>query len=200
MRAEVKDELLQSIDRVLSPIGRIGQVETYELVISFIRKELDEPESAESPMKTALIAFSGTLVSAMLGGSKEPDPLFRSKALGLLTQIETREKLNRYLDRLPDSTINELRPLLHLLELLLPGMRKLFQESAKLLPHGRGGRPTLINTPEERAEICRRIGSLVTEAGLTIGQAQDRLAQQKGVRKRTIERIWRKRKEYAKSD
>ena len=70
-------------------------------------------------------------------------------------------------------------------------LRSYLQDAAKSLPPSPGGRPREL-TPEQRKEVCLRIGQLYG-GGLEIRDAQKRMAQHYGVSLRTIQRAWQER-------
>jgi hypothetical protein len=73
-------------------------------------------------------------------------------------------------------------------------LRKDLQKAAKNLPSPPGGRPREL-TPQECQEICAEIGRLYGQ-GVTIRDAQTRMAQRYNKGMRTIQRAWQDRAKW----
>ena len=73
-------------------------------------------------------------------------------------------------------------------------LRSYLQDTAKALPPSPGGRPQEL-TPEQRKEVCVRIGHLYGQ-GVELRDAQKRMAQHYDVSLRTIQRAWQERAQW----
>lgn len=113
------------------------------------------------------------------------------KQVRLLRQMRSRKALEATLFKYPEPKAEELEELLGFLRTFPYQLRRTFPKALKELPHDPGGHPPSFTASECR-EICSRIGALLAQ-GVRLKDAQSRLAQQKGVSLRTIQRVWQKR-------
>ena len=118
------------------------------------------------------------------------------KAAQTLRMAKTRQGLEAHLAKDPEPSPEQLEATLRGIRLLPYQIRKILPQAAmeltKKLPHDPGGRPSAINS-DETPRICEEIGKLLGQ-GLKLIDAQRRVAQRQGVRVRTIQRAWQKRK------
>ena len=111
----------------------------------------------------------------------------------------TRESLDAYFAS--DGTVPPERvQLLVALMSALPGILEAFVHQAittkaETIIHS-GGRPQTL-TAEQKREIVERVAKLHLQ-GVNIGPAQERIAQQMNVSKRTVQRVWLQRAKLAK--
>ena len=110
----------------------------------------------------------------------------------LWTHATTRQDLTAFLLTVDDPRPEEIETVLTLIRTLPYLMRSYFQDAAASLPPSPGGRPREL-TPQQRKEVCQRIGQLYTE-GVELRQAQKRMAQHYDLSLRTIQRAWQERK------
>jgi hypothetical protein len=117
--------------------------------------------------------------------------------LHLLEYMSSKSKVERFLAEIPEPDPEEAKQTLAVLRKLPIELRKIMPEAlkriAKILPHEPGGRPVAL-TPKDRKEVCKKIGSLLA-VGLSLRDAQSRVARQKGVSLRTTQRVWQSRKQ-----
>jgi hypothetical protein len=127
---------------------------------------------------------------AILERWKKYAPLFQQ----LWTHATNREELTKLLLAGPDSSPEEMENVLALIRTLPYFLRSHLQEAAQALPPSPGGRPREL-TPEQRKEVCLKIGHLYG-MGVEIRDAQKRMAQQYSVSLRTIQRAWQERAKW----
>jgi hypothetical protein len=112
-----------------------------------------------------------------------------------LRQGRSRTGMEAIFMKEPEPTPEKLEAALQTIRLLPYQLRKGFPQIAKevsqKLPRLRGGRPRRL-TPEDCKHACREIGRLLGD-GLSLPDAEMRVAQRKGVSVRTIARAWQKR-------
>jgi len=116
--------------------------------------------------------------------------------LHLLELMSSKSKVETFLAGIQEPDPEEVKQMLAVLRRMPIELRKIMPEALKrismMLPHEPGGRPVAL-TPKDRKEVCRKVGSLLA-VGLTLRDAQSRVARQKGVSLRTIQRVWQSRK------
>jgi Trp operon repressor len=117
-------------------------------------------------------------------------PLFQK----LWSHATNREQLTELLLAGPDSSPEEMETVLTIIRTLPYLLRNYLQDTAKALPPSPGGRPREL-TPEQRKEVCLRIGQLYG-TGVEVRDAQKRMAQRYGVSLRTIQRAWQERAKW----
>jgi hypothetical protein len=106
----------------------------------------------------------------------------------------TRESLRAFLLSVPDPEPAELAQWLSFVRTLPFIMRKDLQTAAKNLPPSPGGRPREL-TPSECRDICAEIGQLYGQ-GVSVRDAQKRMAQRYNKGLRTIQRAWQERRQW----
>jgi hypothetical protein len=119
--------------------------------------------------------------------------------LNSLRSIRTREALLAKLLKEPEPEPFELDAQIEAIHLLPYTIRKVMPEAMHelkhRLPQDPGGRPRGLNGDEPR-QVCEEIGKLVAR-GVRVMDAQNRVAQGKGVSVRTVQRAWQERARFA---
>jgi len=113
-----------------------------------------------------------------------------------LRQGRSRSGVEAILMKEPEPDSEKQKAILEAIRLLPYQLRKAVPQIAKeisqKLPRPPGGRPGSL-TPEDHKHVCREIGRLMGDDGLSLPDAEMRVAQQKGVSVRTIQRSWQRR-------
>jgi len=112
-----------------------------------------------------------------------------AKAMSIM---KNRAATRRWLREDPDPDPIEFAKSVKRVPILAYLIRKGAAQAVKVLPHAPGGRRIKIE-PEKHPQIWTEISDLFRQ-GVQLGIAQRRVAQRYEVDRRTIERIWRKRK------
>jgi hypothetical protein len=117
------------------------------------------------------------------------------KYLRELRHARTRTGVEVLLVKEPEPTPEKLEAQIETIRLLPYQLRKVLPRATKevtqKLPRFHGGRPRLL-TPQDCKDACVEIGKLLAE-GVSLANAELRIAQQMGVGVRTIQRAWQKR-------
>jgi len=106
----------------------------------------------------------------------------------------SREELTAFLLSGPDLNPAEMETVLTLIRTIPYLLRRAFQDATQSLPPSPGGRRREL-LPEQRQEICLRIGQLYG-LGVEVRDAQKRMAQRYDVSLRTIQRAWQERAKW----
>ena len=106
----------------------------------------------------------------------------------------SREELSAFLLSGPDLNPAEMETVLTLIRTIPYLLRRAFQDATQSLPPSPGGRRWEL-LPEQRQEICLRIGQLYG-LGVEVRDAQKRMAQRYDVSLRTIQRAWQERAKW----
>ena len=120
------------------------------------------------------------------------------KNLRILRQARTREGLEAALARHPEPNSEQLAAMIKVIHLFPYQLRRVLpeaaKEAAKQLPQDPGERPNALK-PEDLPKICDDIGKMISY-GINLNSAQARVALQRGVSERTIQRVWQRRKDF----
>jgi hypothetical protein len=128
------------------------------------------------------------LPSGSADGSLKPENLEL-----YIAAMDTKEKSEALLLAMPEPDTRTLDLILDAVITLLPNLRQILVPFAKKLPHPPGGRPKKLSDPVKRRAIREEIGKLLA-SGVSLIDAQKRLASREAVGLSTIQRIWRERK------
>ena len=113
---------------------------------------------------------------------------------GFWSHATDRQQLTEFMIPEPDLSPEAVETMLTLIRTLPHLLRGYFQDAAASLPPSPGGRPREL-TPEQRKEVCLRIGQLYGQ-GVEVRDAQERMAKHYNVSLRTIQRAWQQRAKW----
>ncbi|MBI4480959.1 MAG: hypothetical protein HY651_13145 [Acidobacteria bacterium] len=136
-------------------------------------------------------AFGFSTMSAGINAFKT----FVEEQEEFLNKARTREGFRELIINEPEPNPFDLTVTLGVLRTFPFLLRRLLPKMAKDLPINPGGHPRAL-TPQGEAEVCVEIGTLLGQ-GVSLMNAQTRLAQRMDVSVRTIQRAWQKRKELS---
>lgn len=113
-----------------------------------------------------------------------------NKGIRLIKQARTRRGLEAILLKQSEPSNDQLQAMVARIRLLPYALRKALPEAAKKLPAAKGGRPRVL-TPQDHKQITAQIAALLATTTLSI--AVGRMADQYGVSKSTIRKVWQAR-------
>lgn len=105
------------------------------------------------------------------------------------SQLMTR--FDEQLENGTEPTPEELREVLESCKKLPYQMRATFGDAIKRMPHAPGGAPPKL-TDAEKEDVCTRVGSYMGQ-GHSFREALQRVAKEKSVSTRTVQRAWQER-------
>ena len=190
MTPENQQKILDATSQFFAEVSRAlgSKPIDYEEGIRFIRN------FGNRTVFELLVVILGKANPILFGnGSLNPDGLHE-----VVRMFETQENAKAVLASLPEPDPTHLETLLREVSTMLPAFRRVLLPFAKGLPPPAGGRPKKLVDPGERQRIRDEIG-LLEARGVTLRDAQQRLANREGVSLSTIQRMWREVKKPRKT-
>jgi hypothetical protein len=186
---------LQTQQRIQNAVCRLGadvadalgsECRDYDEIVAYVWPVLQKWGNCS--LSTLLLEIARAVLP-----DGDTDVTLKAEDFGLyLAQMDTREKLEALLLALPEPDPKSLDATLHAIRILLPAMRQALLPFARRLPHPPGGRPRKLADPERREAIRMEIGVFLAK-GVTLKDAQRRIADREQVSLGIVQQIWRDR-------
>ena len=189
MTSENQQKILQAFSHFMADVCEAFDLDSfsYEKGVSALRTY------GQWNVYDVLLAISKNALPSAVGEitlTREHFP----QVLGIFESPQAAEFL---LSQLPDEGVDRIDMILDDLSSLLPSLRRIMLTTAKRLPHDKGGRPQLFSA-EERQDIRDEIGRILAR-GVSLKDAQARVALKKSASLSSIQRAWRELKKSRKT-
>lgn len=192
MTEETQKRLRPKFDQMIGLFAAMSGSDSYEDAIAMLRQQFQDKNTSPAPWLHK--------IARQMNPADQPDSVDPELFYEILSLIDTEEKALAVFNSLPEEGAPQIEDFFSfLLNEFFPSMKSDAHRMAKRLPQRRdGGRPSTVPGDEECQAICNEISKLERD-GLKRGDAQRRLAARKGLKLRTIQRIWAARNKYSKS-